>query len=398
MFTHYIGIDVAKSKFDSVIYDPVNNKYSKATKVKYDITSIDKYFDDISKEIDLSESIFIIESTGCYHISLCNILSMYKCNIHLINPIITSNACKGTVRNSKNDKLDAKLIANVGFQNRVSPNWDKINKYVDLKNLTRNRRYLVEEVAALKTQFCAIIDCTMTGLSSLFSNIYGHTVLNLLVRHESFDSIGRMHVQTLSTEIKELSKGSLGEQTAIDLKNLIKKNTRLDTQESKRLELNLIAKRIIFIEDQISTIEATVSSEFKQSSFQYDILSIPGIGKILGAEIVAEIGDITRFKSPDQIIAYAGLDPKVKQSGNMNMVKTRISKRGSPYLRHALFLSAQFGYCHNEDMKLYYDRERAKGKSHRAALNAIARKLIRAIYGMYKSETSFDSKIFISNI
>ena len=119
------------------------------------------------------------------------------------------------------------------------------------------------------------------------------------------------------------------------------------------------------------------------------VASIPGIGPAIAAILVTEIEDVQRFDSPQALIAYAGLDPKVRQSGIALKRNTRLTKRGSPYLRRAAYLAASIAQRHDADLKAYYLKKRSEGKRYKEATVANARHILNRVYAVWRRGTPY---------
>jgi len=192
----------------------------------------------------------------------------------------------------------------------------------------------------------------------------------------------------------------------ITLTNLFNRNSKGRYSEDKARELKLLAKESIgvnnpaiatqikYIINQLYLLETQIKSidnDIKQimDKLNSPILTVPGIGYTLGAIIISEIGDITRFSNPSKLLAFAGLDPSVKQSGNFNANTTRISKRGSKYLRYAINRAAFIITWNNEQFHKYYTAKRAEGKSHYNAIGHVSGKLVKIIYKILSDNIPF---------
>ena len=150
-------------------------------------------------------------------------------------------------------------------------------------------------------------------------------------------------------------------------------------------------EQIIFIEEQISTIEEEIFTLMEK--MDSPITTIPGIGKVNGATILGEIGDINRFSNASKLVAYAGLDASVSQSGEYQSTTNKMSKRGSPYLRKALFQSALRAEFCDPVFSEYYQKKISEGKHHLVATNAVARKLCHTIYAILTKKTPYEVQL-----
>lgn len=152
-------------------------------------------------------------------------------------------------------------------------------------------------------------------------------------------------------------------------------------------QIKQLIEQIMFSEEQLQTLEAQIASILYQTN--QVIATIPGIGDTLGAVILGEIGDIHRFDSPSKLIAFAGLDVKVNQSGEFSGTKNKISKRGSPYLRRAIWLAAQHAAFCDPTLSAYYQSLKSRGKHHLIAISAVARKLCNILFAILRENRPY---------
>ena len=196
----------------------------------------------------------------------------------------------------------------------------------------------------------------------------------------------------LAELLSRCSKGRFGIDKAKEIQDKASNSFGIKfALKSFSFQIKQIINQISFLEDQILDIEEEISSML--NSFCPVITTITGIGDILGAAIFSEIGDISRFEKASQLVAYAGLDVAVKQSGNFNATDTKISKRGSPYLRRAIWLAANVAAFKDPALSLYYQKLRQRGKAHGTATGAVARKLTNIIFAVLR-----DNKAYVPNI
>lgn len=257
-----------------------------------------------------------------------------------------------------------------------------------LKSMCRFRYRVLENKSTLKIQLTCCLDLIFPELSKFFKgNLHLKVSYALLSKYSSPSEFSKVNITTLTNLLTKNSRGRYSEEKAYELKALAK--------ESIGLNNPAIATQIKHIINQINLLETQIKSlddDIKQIMDRLDspILTIPGIGYTLGAIIVSEIGDIARFSNPSKLLAFAGLDPSVKQSGNFNAITTRISKRGSKYLRYAIHRAAFLIIWNNEQFYKYYTAKRAEGKSYKNALGHVSGKLVKIIYKVLSDNIPFN--------
>lgn len=227
---------------------------------------------------------------------------------------------------------------------------------------------------------------------SLFSNIYGVASKELLSKYPLPEDMISIPADELAKMLSKCSKGRFGIDKAKEIQEKASNSFGVKfALKSFSFQIKQIIAQISFLEDQIADIEDEISSMI--NSLCPVITSITGIGDVLGAAIFSEIGDVSRFERANQLVAYAGLDVAVKQSGNFNATDTKISKRGSPYLRRAIWLAASVAAFKDPALSVYYQKLRQRGKAHGTAIGAVARKLTNIIFAVLR-----DNKAYIPNI
>ena len=259
---------------------------------------------------------------------------------------------------------------------------------MQLKNLGRFRQKTVKQRTRLKIQLTSYVDQVFPELQYFFkSGIHHKGCYALLKEAPSPDAIASMHLTHLTHLLKSASHGHFKKETAVELRVLAQKSVGT-SDKSLSIQITQSIEQIELLDRQLDQIESEMEDIVK--SLDSVIMTIPGIGYINGGMILGEIGDIARFTSPSKLLAFAGLDPSVYQSGNFQAKHTRMSKRGSRSLRYALMNAAHNVVKNNQTFKEYYEQKKSDGRSHYNTLGHCAGKLVRIIHKMLTDNVEFD--------
>ena len=384
----YVGIDIAKLNHFASAVSSEGEELIKPFKFTNDADG----FQLLSSHLDsLPDDSFIIglESTAHYGDNLVRYLVNNGHKVCVINPIQTSTLRKNNIRKTKTDKVDTYIIAKALMlqqSHRFVTTLD-IN-LMDLIALGRFRQKSLKQRTRLKIQLKAYVDETFPELQYFFkSGLHQKAVYALLKEAPSAKDVASMHLTHLAHLLEVASHGHFKKETASQLRVLARKSvgspdSALSIQVVHAIEqIELLDSQIDHVEDEMTDIMKYLDSV---------IMTIPGIGYINGGMILGEIGDIRRFPGPKQLLAFAGLDPSVYQSGNFQAKRTRMSKRGSKVLRYALMNAAHNVVKNNSTFKAYYDAKMAEGRTHYNALGHCAGKLVRIIYKMLTDKVEFN--------
>lgn len=381
----YIGIDIAKySHFASVV-----SSDGEVIVKPFSFQNSREGFMKLVEEIENFHDCLIgLESTGHYAENLVYFLYERHYNIALINPIQTDSLRDSNIRKTKTDKLDTKLIVECLMLKKYSlVNFQDIN-IIKLRRLSRFRMELIQQQTRIKTQLTGCLDIVFPELSSFFKgNLHLKTSYALLEKYSSAKTIRSARIDGLTNLLYNNSKGKYTYDDALRLKNLAKDSVGLDNP-SVDLQIKCLITQLRLYKEQIKDIDLDI--ETLMEIINSKIITIPGIGYNLGAMIISEIGDIKRFSNPSKLLAFAGLDPVVKQSGNFQADSMKISKRGSTYLRYAIYRAAFLIIYNNDTFHKFYLQKRAQGKTHRVALGHVCNKLVRIIFKILTDNIDFD--------
>ena len=389
----YIGIDIAKKNHEASIIDSSGKSLSKSISFPNSTKGIEKFNNFIAEfGVTTNNCIIGMEATGHYWISLFSYIVDLGFTCYVINPIQSDAFRKMYVRQTKNDSVDSFIIAQImRFGEFSISNFSDENTFA-LRNLTRYRFALVDECSDWKRKLVAILDQVFPEYSSLFSNIYGVASKELLSKYPLPEDMLSIPAEKLGNLLYECSKGRLGINKAEEIQSRARESFGIKfAKRSFSFQIKQIISQISFLEEQLKEIEIEISCLLEDICPV--ITTIAGIGSVLGASIVSEIGNISRFERANQLVAYAGLDTRIKQSGDFSATNTKLSKRGSPYLRRSIWLAATVAAFKDPALSIYYQGLRARGKAHGTAIGAVARKLTNIIFAVLRDQKPYTPNI-----
>ena len=385
----YVGIDVAKDKHDcfiinsdgEILYDvfTVTNNMFGFNTLLANILSLSKDFSNIKVGL---------EATGHYSYNLLGFLLDNGLTTYVINPLHTNLYRKSlTLRKTKTDKVDARTIASLLMSCvTLKPYTKALYHNEELKSLTRYRFDKVFQRGKLKQSVSRLITILFPELEKLVSTVHTKTIYALLSEFPSAKHIAEAHLTRLSNLLDHASRGRFKKEKAIVIRETAKNSVAVYIS-AKALELKHTIKLISELDQEIDEIDAEIKNIILD--INPPLLSIPGIGLTTASMILAEIGDFSNFDSPDKILAFAGLSPSTYQSGYYTSNYAHMEKRGSKYLRFAIFNATKYVCFWNKNFADYLNKKRAEGKHYYVALSHASKKLIRLIFAMQKTGRSY---------
>ena len=385
----YVGIDVAKDKHDCFISNSDGKILFKAFTIPNSLDGFNELYSKIcSVSEDFTKVKVGLEATGHYSYNLLGYLLDKGLPTFVINPLHTNLYRKSlSLRQTKTDKVDAiasMLMSDVNLKSYSDTSYHN----EELKSLTRYRFDKVKNRAVLKQSVSRLVCILFPELQNLVPTLHMASVYALLSEFPSANAIASAHLTRLTNLLSESSKGRYGKDTAVMFREAARTSIA-SHMPAKSLELKHTIKLIQELTSEIDEIENEIRSIMDE--IHSPILTIPGISYRMGAMILAEIGDFSRFDSPDKILAYAGMSPSTYQSGQLDNCYSHMEKRGSRYLRYALYNATKY-VCHwDESFGTYLAKKRAEGKHYNVALSHAAKKLVRTIYAMEKSRQPYTS-------
>ena len=385
-----LGIDIAKlNHVASCIDSSTNEVIFSNFKFKNDFKGFSALLDKI-KSLDVKNLIIGLESTSHYGENLINFLFKQHFKVALINPLQTSHLRKANIRDAKNDRLDSLNIARSLIFGKLNFVSEKNIDCFSLKKLTRFRSNLIKQRSKAKIQLTSLLDLLFPELQYLFkSKIHSKTIYTLLKKYPSAEEIAALKDDEISNLLYASSKGHFKREKSIELKSLAKTTVGIkDTSVS--LHVIQLIELIELFDRQIKDIVTKITDTVNKLDTK--LLSVPGINIIACAIILGETNNFDNFSNATKLLAFAGLDPKIRQSGNFSATSCRMSKKGSPYLRYALIFTAWNAVRHSEKFNKYYCLKRSQSKSHYNALGHVAHKLVRVIFTLIKKDISYQEE------
>lgn len=384
-----VGIDIAKRAHEAVIIDAQGNIIVKPFRFSNTHQGFIKLLEHARRACPSLEDIaFGMEATGHYWLSLYAHLRENNLTVHVMNPI-QSDALRGLyIRQAKNDSRDAIIVADLVRIGRYTSTRLIDSDLLALRELCRQRFYLVDMTSDLKRKVIALLDQLFPEYETLFSDIFGTTSVKLLMEYTTPDEIAALDTQKLCDFLKEASRGRLTMDKAEQIKTAAQNSFGIMMiADTLGLLIRQLLEQILFLEGQLDHLDAVIAQRL--APFHTSLMSISGISTTLAAVILSEIGDISRFDSAPKLAAFAGVDPTVKQSGDFNSTRSRMSKRGSPYLRRAIWLASFASLRADPALRAFYDSKRAQGKIHSVAMGHLCRKMTSIIFAVLRDNKPY---------
>jgi transposase len=395
--TIYVGIDVSKDKSDICIKDKLGNDLIKRLIISNKKADLGHLYETIerikSNIVGNSDVVFGMEATGIYSLPLYSALKRDGHKVKLYNPIQTNGFRKMNIRKTKTDPIDSAIIADM-LRFSEPPQVNPINylNLYQLRELVRIRNRLIDKQTICKVQLVRNIDTVWPDYSSVMKKATGATSIAILKKYSVPSKVRAESFEKFYELVKMKSRSKISRTAAEEIYNHAGNILTIPELDSIiSVEIKTLIKELELYDEQIRSIEKRIDQMMKLIDSK--IMSIPGIGDTLGPMILGEIGDANRFPTAKKLIAFAGLDPIVSQSGRFENKSGKISKRGSPLLRKGLFLAANVARQNDENLKRFYDKKISEGKHHYSALNAVAAKVLRIVYWVLKNNKEYQTQV-----
>ena len=390
---YIVGIDIGKNHHEASIVSPEGKQIGLSLRFATTHKGADSLMSFIFKNIGNSPCVFGMEATGHYWYPIYSFLKAKGYTIYVINPIQSDSLRKMYIRQTKNDSIDSFLIAEVIRFGQFGTTSMADENILAMRQLCRYRDSVISSRTEIKLRIGTIMEQIFPEYEKQFSSLWMSTSMGILEKYLTPENIENAPIDELFEIIKDKSHNRLTKAKAISIKEAAADTFGIKiAQDAFSFQLKQLIDRMNFLDKQIEALDIEIMKYYEQ--FDCYLHTIPGIGMIGAATILAEIGDISRFKNSSALVAFAGIDPTVRQSGEFNSTHNHMSKRGSPYLRHAIFLAATTCSFHNSPLNAYYKKKRDQGKHHLTATGAVARKLTTVIYAVLRDSKPYEPKKF----
>ena len=381
----YVGIDVSKDKHDCAIVSSDGEVLTDVFTIQNNLDGFKLLFQRIkSVAPDLAKVKVGLEATGHYSYNILGFLLDKGLPTYVINPLHTNLFRKSTsLRRTKTDRVDARTIAAMMMSGVVLSSYTAISYHnEELKSLSRYRFDKVRERAKLKQSVSRLVNILFPELETLVPTLHMASVYSLLAELPGAKQVASCHLTHLTNLLSTASKGRYDRSKAAEFRNAARQSIG-SVMPAKSLELQHTIRLIRELDTEIAEIETAL--KLIMDEIASPILTIPGISYRMGAMILAEIGDFSRFASPDKLVAYAGLSPSIYQSGKLDNAYSHMEKRGSRYLRFALYNATKYVCIWDKSFAAYIAKKRAEGKHYNVAISHAAKKLVRLIFALQRS-------------
>lgn len=403
-----VGLDISKGESEVQAFLDKGKPYAKSFSICHTVEGLNalvEFLEEIKDTTGQRPSI-VLEATGHYHIPVVQHLEERNYLLVIVNPLISYKAKSSSLRKVKTDARDAYHLCELFYKEDLEPYKQRGIQLLNLRNLTRQHESITGVYVQTKLQFQALLDQVFPEYRGVFGDLYSVVSLLTLQKFPSSEEILKVSESNLASQIADFCNSrsvKWAKEKAIQLKGAAARNPFTKTlYQSHILGLDMYIKLLLQYKKHLSKLETEIDALAKEIKEYKIIKSIPGIGEKIAATIISEIGEIDRFSNPKKLVAFAGLDPSVFESGKFSATINRITKRGSGRLRQALYLAVQCAIrdkrkknttpeiipC-NKRMREFYDKKRNEGKLHKVTLIACANKLLHWIFALLKSKTTF---------
>lgn len=384
-----VGIDIAKRSHVVRVITSEGETVCKPFSIRNSCSGYNAMLERLKKLTNhKSEFIFAMESTAHYWLALYSRLRKDGYQVAVLNPIQTHAMRELFIRETKTDEIDTLIIAETVRFGRYHASRVPQEKLLALRELCRNRAYLKDMASDLKRKIVALLDQVFPELETQFDSLFCMSSLAVLKKYPTPEKLSRAQTGTLTELLRAASNGRFGEWKARQLRELAKDSFGIPDSEGAYSTLILLhLQQLQSLLDSVAALEKRIEALYSQ--FGSTLTTISGIGPVLGAVILSEIRDISSFSSADKLAAYAGIDPEVKQSGETKFGGVHMSKRGSPYLRRAIWLASTVAVQCDPMFRAYYEKKAAEGMKYMQIIGHVTKKMATVIFAIMR-----DNKVY----
>jgi transposase len=388
---YYVGIDIAKRNHEASVIDADGKLLSHSISFSNSKEGCDKLLAMFEKfGVNNGNAVIGMEATGHYWLSLYSCLLELGYDLKVINPIQSDAFRKMSIRKTKNDSKDSLNIAQIMRFGEYSSTRLSEENVQAMKQLSRYRFSVVEECGNCKRKIVALLDQVFPEYEKLFSDTFGQASKELLLNYQTPEDMLAISSKELVSLLTKASRGKFRQEKAEQIKKAASGSFGVRfAKDAFSFQIKQLIEQINFLEKQLGELDKEITKLLARTNSV--ITTISGVGTILGAAIISEIGDIKRFDTPSKLVAFAGLDASVSQSGEFTGTRGKLSKRGSPHLRRAIWMAASRACFCDEILSAYYQSLRTRGKHHLTAVSAVARKMCNIIFTILKENRPYQA-------
>ena len=391
-----VSIDVSKGKSDYQAFKNLNVKYTGSRSIKHTKEGFDEIVNlvrEMEKKLE-TEVCVVYEATGVYHRVLKKVLEDNNIKQFIINPLLSAKTRKNdSLRSPKTDKLDPKSIAKTYYSHSLHNSHKQETIYHELRELSRYYEDILVHIRKDKVAFRAQLDIVFPGYDTLFDDLYGPVALAVIEKYPHPEMLQKKKINTVSKVIQSKTCHRQAVSDTMADKAIEYSKTIYSGCDKDDIEVLILQRFIKKLKEDMAEAERTIGEMIKLAQELPDfsiIKSIPGIGDNLAARIIAELGDMTKFKKKNELVAFAGLDPRISESGKNDGDHMHITKKGNKRLRCLLYLAVTCSIRLKRDdnsIKEFYIKKKQQSNPmcSKAAKTACASKLVRIIYSMCKT-------------
>ena len=391
-----VSIDVSKGKSDYQAFKNLNVKYTGSRSIKHTKEGFDEIVNlvrEMEKKLE-TEVCVVYEATGVYHRVLKKVLEDNNIKQFIINPLLSAKTRKNdSLRSPKTDKLDPKSIAKTYYSHSLHNSHKQETIYHELRELSRYYEDILVHIRKDKVAFRAQLDIVFPGYDTLYDDLYGPVALAVIEKYPHPEMLQKKKINTVSKVIQSKTCHRQAVSDTMADRAIEYSKTIYSGCDKDDIEVLILQRFIKKLKEDMAEAERTIGEMIKLAQELPDfsiIKSIPGIGDNLAARIIAELGDMTRFKKKNELVAFAGLDPRISESGQNDGDHMHITKKGNKRLRCLLYLAVTCSIRLKRDdnsIKDFYVKKKQQSNPmcSKAAKTACASKLVRIIYSMCKT-------------
>ncbi|MFJ7934827.1 IS110 family transposase [Sporosarcina sp. NPDC096371] len=392
-----VGLDVAKGESQVQAFLDKSKPFGKSFSIKHTREELHRFIGFLKEieEMTGQMPIVILESTGHYHTPVVQYMEEHDVLYILLNPIISNQAKKSSLRKVKTDAIDAYQLCVLYYKEDFEPHKNRGLQLLDLRNLSRQQEIVTNMYVEAKLQCHTILDQVFPEYRKVFGDLYSKVSLLMLEEFPTSEAVLSAGESKIAVRVAEVCPSRSVQWAREKAKKIMDSAMRNPFQkvmyQSHLVNLQMYIEMLFQYQGHLSILEDRIVTLANELEDYKIVQSIPGIGEKIAATIISEIGEIDRFSHPKKLVAFAGVDPRVYSSGKFTATTNRITKRGSSRLRHALYLAVLCGIrsSRNKKLKEFYDKKKSEGKPAKVAIVACINKLLHWIYALLNRKESF---------